>query len=105
MVFETAREVRHPRRRQRRRNGIARIPVIVLPLEAETQPHGAVEPFPVQGREAMHHGATPLPGGGSPPRAASAVNVAMTTSRTVSRNTMNQYPEAMWHHHSYFSPG
>jgi len=26
-------------------------------------------------------------------------------SRAVSRKTMNQNPEAMWHHHSYFTPG
>jgi hypothetical protein len=43
--------------------------------------------------------------GGNPRRTASAGYVATTTSRVVSRKTTNQKPEAMWHHHSYLTPG
>jgi hypothetical protein len=43
--------------------------------------------------------------GGNPRRTASAGYVAMTTSRVVSRKATNQKPEAMWHHHSYLTPG
>jgi len=66
----------------------------------------------------MHHGGNPPGGkplggnplggnplGGKPPRTASAANVAMTTSRVVSRKTTNQNPDAIWHHHSYLVPG
>ena len=54
--------------------------------------------------EAVHHGAA-LARTGKPRRTASAGKVSITTSRSVSRKTTNQKPEAMWHHHSYLAPG
>src|ERR1700682_1548943 len=106
MVLEAARQKSEAGGSQRRGNSVARIALIFAAFESESELGRPIQPFPGVCFETMHHGAAlDFAASGNPWRTASAGKVAMTSSRTVSRKTTNQKPDAMWHHHSYFAPG
>src|SRR3982074_1504010 len=109
MILEAARHVRHTSCRERRRNGVTRIPLAFAAFESEMQHYRAIQPLSCVSVETVHHGVVPAGSwagtGGNPRRTASAGKVAMTASRVVSRKATNQKPEAIWHHHSYLVPG